>query len=60
MSKMKEKALEIEELLRDQAGQILYFESSMEEDSAFQMVLERLRFIYEAGVQEGKEGGSNA
>ena len=55
MSKMKEKVLQIEEMLRDQATQILYFEASMEEDKAFEMLLERLRFIYEAGIQEGKK-----
>lgn len=54
MSKMKEKVLEIEEMLRDQARQILYFEASMEEDKAFEMLLERLRFIYEAGIAEGE------
>ena len=52
---MKEKMSETEEMLRDQAGQILYFEASMEEDKAFEMVFERLRFIYEAGIQEGKK-----
>jgi hypothetical protein len=37
--------------LKEQASQILYFEASMsDEDEAFDALLERLTYIYQAGA----------
>jgi len=37
--------------LKEQASQILYFEASMsDEDEAFKALVERLTYIYQAGV----------
>jgi hypothetical protein len=42
----------IMEDLKDQANQILYFESAMsDEDEAFKSITERLVHVYQAGVE---------
>jgi hypothetical protein len=43
------------EELKDQAYQILYFESAMaDEDKAFEALLQRLVSVYEAGAESVK------
>lgn len=50
--------LQVESELRDQASQILYFESSeSNEDVAFTMLFHRLLDIYRTGYQDGIQDG---